>query len=390
MRRIGVVTLARSDYSTCLPILRAVEADADLELLLWVTGTHLLPEFGETIAEIEADGFAIHDRIDLPLGRGSAADVAAGVGMATTGFSRSFAQDRPDILFLVGDRLELLGIATAALAHGIPIAHASGGEITEGAIDNQVRHAVSKLSQVHFATAPEHAARLRQMGEESWRVHSTGDPALDLLRELDVMAPAELSASLGIELVAPVIVVTHHPTTITDLAAADEIDAVMAALTDAPGTVIVTHPNADAEHGVIMERIARLVAERPATASFASLGYRRYYSLLSHADLMVGNSSSGIWEAPSFGLPVVNIGDRQRGRLRAANVVDVDVDPSAIAAAIERALDPEFARRLAGITNPYGDGRATERILAVLRDVELGPALLQKRFVDTGCEGDHP
>ncbi|OGV74957.1 MAG: UDP-N-acetyl-D-glucosamine 2-epimerase, UDP-hydrolysing [Lentisphaerae bacterium RIFOXYB12_FULL_65_16] len=379
MNRIGVITFARSDYSSCLPILSALTAAQDMRLLLIVGGAHLAPEFGRTVGQIEADGFPIADRIEMLVASDTASGTVKSVGLGLLGLADSLTRLQPEILLMVGDRMELLAAATAALALRIPVAHVSGGDETEGALDNQVRHAVSKMSHLHFVAMQAHADRLRQMGEEPWRITVTGDPALDLLRSLRLLSRAELAAHLGIALTPPVIAVCHHPTTLS-VGSNAEIAAVLDALGRFQGTFVLTQPNPDPGNQAILERMRGFAAAHPTSVLCQSLGQLRYYSLLACADVMVGNSSSGIWEAPSFELPVVNIGDRQAGRLRAANVIDVPVDCNAIATALGRALDPAFRNSLRGLRNPYGDGHASARIVEALRQCTGGPGLLRKAF----------
>ena len=382
MRHIGVVTFARSDYSTCLPILQAIEADPELELHLVVSGMHLSPEFGYTVKEIEAEGFEISDQVEMLLSSDTPEGITKSIGLGAIGFAQSFARFEPDIVLIVGDRFELLAVACAALPFRVPIAHVSGGDITEGAIDNQVRHAITKMSHIHFVAMQAHAQRLIQMGEENWRVFVTGDPALDLIRQMKLLGRAELSECLGLELESPILLATFHPTTLGSVGVLDEISSLLAALSRVQGTLVFTYPNADIGSRTIIEHIQESVASRPRSKLFFNLGQLRYYSLLAQADLMVGNSSSGIWEAPSFRLPVVNIGDRQRGRLRAGNVIDVGPDSDAIYHAIRQGLEPSFRASLHHLQNPYGDGQAVPRIVDTLKRIQFGPCLLQKQFID--------
>jgi len=380
MRTIGVVTFARSDYSSCLPLLRAIEADPDLNLYLVVTGMHLSPEFGYTVKEIEADGFEIGDRVEMLLSSDTPEGVAKSIGVGTIGFAQSFARFQPDILLMVGDRVELLSVASAALPFCIPIAHVSGGDITEGAIDNQVRHAITKMSHIHFADMQSHVERLIQMGEEPWRVVASGDPALDMLHEMRFLSQTDLAERLGMELTSPLILITLHPTTLGPAHPAEEVNAVLDALDRIDGTLVFTYPNADMGNRIIIKRIQDFASSRPWAEILFNLGQLVYYSLLAQADLMVGNSSSGIWEAPSFRLPVVNIGDRQKGRVRAGNVIDSETNADGIYAAIQRALEPSFRASLSQLKNPYGDGQAVSRIVNTLKKIKLGPALLRKQF----------
>ena len=382
MRRIGVVTTSRADYSSLLPVLHAIQADPELDLLLFVGGMHLAPEFGLTVKEIEAEGFPIAERIEMTPTSDVPEAVARAIGCGVSGFAQSLSRCRPDILVVNGDRYELLAVACAALVLGIPLAHISGGDLTEGAIDNQVRYALTKLSHLHFVAMETHAERVRQVGEEPWRVFLTGEPALDLLSELKLLSREELADSLGIKLAPPVVVVTFHPTTVSETPVIEQVESLLAALDHLPATLVFTHPNADAGHRHIVDRLHAFVQEHPRSALFFNLGHRRYYSLLALADAMVGNSSSGIWEAPSFSLPAVNVGERQQGRTRAGNVIDVRFDADAISKAIQRALQPQFRGSLHGMRNPYGDGHASRRIVEELKRVPLDHRLLQKRFAE--------
>ncbi|HEU4369331.1 MAG TPA: UDP-N-acetylglucosamine 2-epimerase [Methylomirabilota bacterium] len=381
-RAIGVVTVARSDYGHLLSLLAALEADSDVELGVFVAGSHLSTRFGWTADLVEADGWPIAARIDMGIDDDAPAAIATATGRGVTGFAEVFARHRPDLLVVLGDRYEMLAAALAALPFALPVAHLHGGEVTEGAIDEQIRHAITKLAHLHFVAAEAYAARVRQLGEEPWRVHCCGAPGLDRLQARAALSREALGARLGGPLGRPTLLVTFHPET---LAAGDvprQAEELTAALEKVDGNIVATAPGADTAHGAITAALERLAARRPATRVVTTLGDEVYCSLLREADVMVGNSSSGLIEAPTFGLPVVNVGDRQRGRLRATNVLDVPAEREAIAEAIGRALEPGFRRGLAGLVNPYGDGNAAPRIARVLREVELGPRLTRKRFVD--------
>lgn len=385
-RTIGVVTVARSDYGHLLPLLGALEAAADVELLVYVAGSHLASPFGVRTGDLVAAGrWRIAARIEMGIEDDAPGTIAEATGRGVAGFAREFTRRRPDVLVVLGDRYEMLSAALAALPFAMPVAHLHGGELTEGAIDEQIRHAITKLAHLHFPAAEPYAARLRQMGEEPWRVHCFGAPGVDRLRGGRSLSREEIGARLGRPLGRPTVLVTFHPET---LAVADihrQVEELTAALEKVDGDIVATAPGADTAYRVIGAALERLAERRPAMRLVATLGDDVYTSLLREADVMVGNSSSGLIEAPSFGLPVVNIGDRQRGRLRAANVIDVAAERDAIAKAIRRALDPAFRRGLAGLVNPYGDGHAAPRIARVLREVELGPRLTRKRFVDVGA-----
>jgi UDP-hydrolysing UDP-N-acetyl-D-glucosamine 2-epimerase len=381
-RRIGVVTVARSDYGHLVPLLEEIRATAGLELQLFVAGGHLSARLGRTVSAIEADGWTVSDRVETLGDSDAPEDLAAGAGAGVAGFARAFARRRPDLVLVLGDRLEMLAAAVAALPLTIPVAHVHGGEITEGAIDEQIRHALTKLSHLHFPAAEPFARRIRQLGEEPWRVHCCGAPGLDRLPRLATVPRAELAARVGLPLRRPTLLVTLHPVTLEPEDTAMHADELAAALAGAEGDVVITAPGADTAHRAIVRRLEALAATRPGTRMVPSLGEDTYCSLLREVDVMVGNSSSGLIEAPSFALPVVNIGSRQHGRLRAANVIDVGHRRDEILTGLRRALDPAFRRGLAGLRNPYGDGHAAPRIVRVLADVELGRRLIRKRFVD--------
>lgn len=383
MTRIGVATFTRADYGELSAVMHQIRRQPGLELLLYVGGTHLLPQFGETARDIERDGFPVAARIPMAVTDDSPASVSRFVAAALAGFAEVFGADRPDVLVLLGDRAEILAPAIAATVARIPIAHISGGEVTEGAIDNQVRDAVSKLSHLHFVAMEAAAARLVAMGEESWRVFVTGDPGLDTVMSGPRLDRPALEAALSSDLAPPVIVATYHPTTLGG-AAADEITALLDAIESQPGTVIFTSPNADAGHLAIEQRIEAFVARHTSARNVRSLGHQLFHSLLAHADLMLGNSSSGIWESPSFGLPVVNVGDRQRGRVRAANVIDCPADVSAIREAMARGLSDAFRAKARRVVNPYGDGNAAARIVEILSRAWPPDTLLRKQGPDSG------
>ena len=383
-RTVGIVTVARSDYGHLVPVMEALHATPGITLQLFVAGAHLSPRFGRTVKAIEADGWPITDRIKTTCPSDAAADVAAGAGVGVAGFARAFVSARPDLIVVLGDRIEMLAAAVAALPLAIPVAHLHGGEVTEGAIDEQARHAITKLAHLHFPAAEPYARRIRQMGEEPWRVHCVGAPGLDRFARLAAVPREELARRIGLPLRRPTLLVTFHPVTLEPGQADAHSAELAAALEMVDGDVVITYPGADAAHDTVIRRLERLAATRPGTRMVPVLGEDGYGALLREADVMVGNSSSGLIEAPSFGLPVVNVGIRQQGRLRAANVIDVGHGRGEIAAGIRRALAPGFRESLRGLVNPYGDGHAAPRIAQVLASIEFGPRLIRKRFVDLG------
>lgn len=381
-RVIVVVTVSRSDWGHLVPVLEAIRASADLELRLVVGGMHLSPRFGRTVDLIEAEGWEPAERVDFLDTEDSPEGIARSTGRGVAAFAGAFARQRPDLVVVLGDRFEMLAAALAALPFALPVAHIHGGETSAGAIDNQLRHAITKLAHVHLTSAPDHARRVEAMGEEGWRVHVVGAPGLDRIRTADLLPRAAVADRLGLPVGARWLAVTYHPVTLEYADTAAHVDALLAALDKVDGAAVLTYPNADTAGRTIIERLEEYATRTPRARLARSLGDRLYLSLLAQVEAMVGNSSSGLIEAPSFGLPVVNIGDRQRGRLRSRNVMDVQPTRAAVERGIRRALDPAFRRSLRRLVNPYGDGGASDRIASRLATVRLDERLLVKVFVD--------
>jgi UDP-N-acetylglucosamine 2-epimerase (non-hydrolysing)/GDP/UDP-N,N'-diacetylbacillosamine 2-epimerase (hydrolysing) len=376
-RRIGVVTSSRADYSHLYWPLRELAANPAIDLGVFALGAHLSPEFGSTIDEIERDGFPIRARIECLLSSDTDTGMAKTIGIAILGLADAFTAWRPDMLLLIADRYEMLAPASVALALRIPVAHIEGGEISQGAIDDHVRNALTKLAHIHFTSTETARQRVIAMGEEPWRVHHAGAPSLDHLRRSTLLDRAALEARLALTFTPPTLIAAWHPVTILKDTNA-EADAFFAALADTPGQLIFVYPNSDAGTYALIERTRALAATRPHTHIFVNLDAVTYWSLLGNAAAMVGNSSSGIMEAASFALPTVNVGIRQQGRERARNIIDSLAETSAIHAAIQRALSPEFRETLRGMTNPYGDGTAAATIARVLASVPLEGLLIKQ------------
>ncbi len=376
-RRLGVVTTSRADYGHLYWPLRELAAHPGVELGIFALGPHLSPQFGSTIAEIERDGFPIQARIECLLSSDTDTGMAKTIGIAILGLADALTAWRPDLLLLIADRYEMLAPASAALALRIPIAHIEGGEISQGAIDDAVRNALTKLAHIHFTSTETARRRVIAMGEEPWRVHCAGAPSLDHLRRSKLLTRSALEERLGLALASPTLLAAWHPVTILR-DTNSEADALFAALADAPGQLIFVYPNADAGSYALIERTEALAAARAHTHIFVNLDAVTYWSLLGQADALIGNSSSGIMEAASFALPVVNVGIRQQGRERARNVIDAPADAAAIRAALGRALSPAFRKSLAGMMNPYGDGTAAQTIVRVLASVPLDGLLVKQ------------
>jgi UDP-hydrolysing UDP-N-acetyl-D-glucosamine 2-epimerase len=376
-RRIGVITTSRADYShLCWP-LRELAAHPHVDLAVFALGAHLSPEFGSTLKEIERDGFPVQARIECLLSSDTDTGMAKTIGVAILGLADALTAWRPDILLLIADRYEMLAPASVALALRIPIAHIEGGEISQGAIDDQVRNAITKLAHIHFTSTPTARRRVIAMGEEPWRVHRAGAPSLDHMRRSALLNRPTLEDKLGLKFTAPVILAAWHPVTILRDTNA-EAEALFAALADVPGQFIFVYPNADAGSHALIERTKELASERPQTHIYVNLDAVTYWSLLGQVDAMVGNSSSGIMEAASFALPVINVGMRQQGRERARNVIDAPAETGAIREAMLHALSAKFRESLSAMTNPYGDGNAAKTIARVLATVPLEGLLIKQ------------
>ncbi len=384
MRTIGVVTVARSDYGIYLPILRCIQADPELGFHLIVSGAHLAPAFGSTINAIQADGFAIGERVEMLLASDSPEGISKSIGIGVIGFAQAFSHFRPDILLVLGDRFEMHAAALAALPFSIPVAHIHGGEVTQGAMDDALRHSLTKLSHLHFVSTPVYARRVAQLGEEPWRISVSGAPSLDNLRSMVLPTREQLEAQFGFRLQPAPLLVTFHPVTLEFEQTEWQIAELMAALNELDVPVIFTMPNADTRNGIIRQHIAQYVRKHSSAWSVENFGTLNYFGVMQFAAAMVGNSSSGILEAPSFRLPVVNIGTRQTGRVRAANVLDVGYARAEIIAGVQRGVAPEFRTGLRDLVNSYGDGHAAERIVAGLKAVTLDERLIRKVFRDIG------
>jgi UDP-hydrolysing UDP-N-acetyl-D-glucosamine 2-epimerase len=378
-RKIAVVTTSRADYSHLYWPLYDLARHSDVDLKLIVMGPHLSPEFGHTVCDIEKDGLEIAARVECLLSSDTDIGMAKTIGMATLSLADCLGQMRPDLILLIADRYEMLAPAAVALALRIPIAHIEGGEISEGAIDNTVRHTLTKLSHVHFTSTLQARERVIAMGEEEWRVHRAGAPSLDHLRRNPLLTREQLEALLQVDLSNPSAVVAYHPVTIVR-DTTQEADALFAALLETPGQILFSYPNTDAGSRELIQRTEQFHAQRPDARVFVNLGALNYWSLLRHADLMIGNSSSGIMETPSFALPTVNVGMRQQGRERSPNIVDAAPEKGDILAKVEIARSEAFRRSLTGMQNPYGDGHASEKIVSVLTSVPLGEKLLIKKM----------
>lgn len=379
MRRVVYLTGTRADYGLFYQPLRRIEEHPELDLSLIVTAMHLAPEFGYTVRLVEKDGFAIAARVESLLAGDSGGSMSRAIGLGILGLTQALESIRPDILLVLGDRGEMLAGAIAATHLNIAVAHVHGGEVS-GTVDESVRHAITKLAHLHFPSTVENGERIMRMGEEPERVQVVGAPGLDYLRFVEPMSRAEIEADLDLDLSEPVLLLTQHPVTTEVESAAWQMRQTLEAIKAVGVQTVATYPNADSG-GRAMIRTLHKYESLPFLRIRQTLGQRRYASMLRYASAMVGNSSSGIIEAPFFGLPVVNVGSRQQGRQRAENVLDVAYDQDQIEQAIRTALtDREFVQRARHGSNPYGDGHAGERIAEALAAMPLDRRFLQKRL----------
>jgi UDP-hydrolysing UDP-N-acetyl-D-glucosamine 2-epimerase len=379
-RTIAVVTSSRADYSHLYWPLKDLAAHSDVDLKLIVLAAHLSPAFGNTVNEIEQDGFTITSRIECLLNSDTDTGMAKTLGLAVLGLTDVLAQMRPDLLLLIADRYEMLAPASVALTLRIPVAHIEGGEISEGAIDDAVRNALTKMAHLHFTSTDTARARVISMGEEPWRVTRAGAPSLDHITRSQLLTRSQLERTLQINLKQAPTVVAYHPVTLLQNTT-EEADALFSALDHVSkneGQIIFCYPNADAGSHSLMQRTHEFIRQHTDAHVFVNLGAVTYWSLLKQAGLLLGNSSSGIMEAASFAVPVVNVGLRQYGRERAPNVLDADPNVDSILDKIATAQSAAFRESLRGMANPYGDGHAAERIVQVLTTAPLRD-LLRKR-----------
>lgn len=377
-RRIAVITTSRADAGHLQWILKDLAAHPRADLRLISMGAHLSPEFGHTGEELHKKGLPPHVAIECLLSSDTDVGMAKTIGVATLGLADALGEMRPDILLLTADRYEMLAPAAVALALRIPIAHIEGGEISEGAIDDAVRNAITKMAHLHFACTENARKRIIGMGEEPWRVHFTGSPSLDQLRRNRLLTRAQVEHQLNISITRKTVIVVHHPVTL-HRDTTRESTALFAALSKIDARFVFVYPNADAGSRALISRTEALLARSAGNRLLVNLDHRLYLSLLRHSAALIGNSSSGIIEAASLELPVVNIGIRQKGRDHAANVLDVPASASAIRGAVTQALSPKFRKAVHNLDNPYGTGHASEKIVELLTTIPLGEKLLLKR-----------
>ncbi len=383
MKKICIVTSTRAEYGLLLNLIRKVEEDKDLDSCLIVTGTHLSNDYGYTIKEIEEDGVSIDEIIPILSEKEDEKGVAETMATALLTFEEAFERIKPDMLVVLGDRYELISICWAAFMLKIPIAHISGGELTEGAIDDAVRHSLTKMSRLHFPACEVYRKRIIQLGENPDTVFNYGDLGVENILNMEYMAKDELEQFLGIRLDHPYACVTFHPVTLSRDSVVYQLNELLKALENFPWmTFIITGANADAGGREIKHIISDFVRNHDNCFLYESLGIRRYLSLMRGSEMVIGNSSSGIIEAPSLRIPTVNIGERQEGRLRADSIIDCGPVCGEIVHAMERAMTEEFKEKVKRTENPYGSGNTSEEILKEIKQYLSKPRDVKKKFFD--------
>ena len=380
MRKVAVVTGTRAEYGILQPVLRAIEESPELKLLLVVSGMHLSREFGYTLNQIKRDGFRIAAKVPMLLPGDTSAAMAESVGRGVVGMSRTWERLRPDIILVLGDRVEPLAAAIAGAYMSIPIAHIHGGDSSKGGLDESARHAITKFAHIHFPATKLSAERIIKLGEDDWRVHIVGSPAIDTILNEPLLPGEALARQFELDISQPLLLLVQHPVTTQVPEAAGQMRETLSAISELGYPTIIIYPNSDAG-GRSMIEVIKQYEGHPFIKIFKSLPRKQYLSLMKVASVLVGNSSSGIIDAPSLGLPVVNIGIRQEGRERGKNVIDVKHDKQEIIRAIKQCLeDKHFLDEVKKRENPYGDGKAGQRIADILAGLEITPQLIQKKI----------
>lgn len=383
-RRICVVTGSRAEYGLLLPLLKRIAADPDLYLQIIVTGMHLSSEFGLTYREIERDGFIIDEKVETVLSSDTPTGIIKSMGLGLIGFADALNRLKPDIMVVLGDRYEIMVAAQAAMIHSIPIAHIHGGEVTEGAIDDSIRHAITKMSHLHFVSTSDYRNRVIQLGELPERVFNTGAIGIDNIIELELLDQKEFEELIEFKLGKQNFLVTYHPVTLSDSNSDMLITELFLALDSFPeASIIFTKPNSDADGRIISQMIDEYVQRNTKRAvAHTSLGQLRYLSAIRHVDVVIGNSSSGIIEAPLFHKPTVNIGPRQTGRIKASSIIDSGESSVAIIEAIDKALSGIYREENSQLQlSPYGEGNTAVQIIDVLKHITLD-RIVYKKFYD--------
>ena len=379
-RKICVITGTRAEYGLLKRLIKAIEDSKEFHLQLIATGMHLSKQFGYTYKEIESDGFTIDKKIDIKLDSDTPAGISKSTSLGIVGFSKSLEELQPDLILILGDRFEILSASIASMFLRIPIAHLHGGELTEGATDEAIRHSITKLSHIHFVASEEYKNRVIQLGEEPKNVFLVGGLGVDAIKSAKLLNRTELEDSLNLKFRKKNILVTFHPVTLEDSTSGYQMKELLKALSQLNDTTIIfTMPNADVDGKILFSLIEDFTKKHSNAYAFTSLGQLKYFSSIAQADCVIGNSSSGLLEVPTFRKATINIGDRQRGRMKAASVIDCDPNLKSISGALKQIYKPEFFKKLQSTKNPYGDGLAVEKIISVLQNISFNN-LLKKKF----------
>jgi UDP-N-acetylglucosamine 2-epimerase (non-hydrolysing)/GDP/UDP-N,N'-diacetylbacillosamine 2-epimerase (hydrolysing) len=382
MRKICVVTGSRAEYGLLSRLMKAIKADKELQLQIIATNMHLSPEFGLTYREIEADGFTIDKKVEMLLSSDTSNATAKSVGLGMIGFADAYEDLKPDLILMLGDRFEMMAAVPAALFYKIPVAHLHGGEVTEGAYDDCIRHAITKMSHLHFTSTEAYRKRVIQMGESPERVFNVGAIGVENTKQVPLMTKEELEASLDFELSDKCLLVTYHPVTLENASAAEQSEHLLRALDSFKDyKILFTMPNSDTNGRIIMQKIEEYVdANADRCKAFKSLGLKRYLSALKYVTAVVGNSSSGIIEVPSFGIPTLNIGIRQKGRIAADSVIHCGTTEEEIRQGLSQALSPEALAAAKSTVNPYEKEGTVDRIVHVIKEYPLENLLIKSFY----------
>lgn len=382
MRKICVITGTRAEYGLLRWIMQSIKEDPDLTLQVIATGMHMSPEFGLTYRAIEQDGFYIDRKVEMLISSDTPTGIAKSMGLGMIGFADALNDLRPNLIVVLGDRFEIFSAVSAALVARIPVAHIHGGEATEGLIDESIRHSITKMSHLHFVAAEKYRQRVIQLGEQPDRVFLVGGLGIDSINKLNLLNRAELEDSIKFKLGLKNLLITFHPVTLERVTAEKQLEELLAALGDLKDThLIFTMPNADTDGRGLIKLIKNFVAQHSNARAYTSLGQLRYLSCLAQVDGVVGNSSSGLAEVPSFKKGTINIGDRQRGRLQAESIINCEPERNSIAAALNELYSSRFQAGLRHVINPYGNGGASESIVSLIKKSSLD-GILKKHFFD--------
>jgi GDP/UDP-N,N'-diacetylbacillosamine 2-epimerase (hydrolysing) len=382
MRKICVITGTRAEYGLLRWVMQGIADDPDLDLQIIATGMHLSPEFGLTYKAIESDGFQIDRKVEMLTSSDTQVGIAKSMGLGMIGFADALDELKPDLILVLGDRFEIFSAVSAALVAKIPVSHLHGGEVTEGAIDESLRHSITKMSHLHFVAAESYRQRVIQLGEDPDRVFLVGGLGVDSIKRYKLLNREELEAALDFKLDSKNLLITYHPVTLEKSTAKNQMGELLEALADLKDTkLIFTLPNADTDGRTLIKMVQDFVGHHHNAKAYTSLGQLCYLSCMSQVDAVIGNSSSGLLEAPSFKKGTINIGDRQQGRLQARSIINCEPKYASIKLAFEKIYSNEFQKQLRGVVNPYGEGGASEKIVSLIKTVSLDQ-IIKKKFYD--------